>query len=218
MKIEKITENKIRAIVNIEDLEKAHTDLHSIMTKALETQGLVLKILSQAEKEVGFKTDGCKLLIEAFSSPDNSFVFTITKYHISPDEKEFNNITSLRKKPIAKRKSINFNNTSAIFAFHNFENFCTFSNCISNIHKLDLKLLSKTSSLYLYNNTYYLVLSKINVDYPLLNMFYSNLSEFGKLVNYSKEFENKLLEHGTVIMKKNAINTCVKYFSDNTST
>lgn len=215
MKIEKITENKIRAIVNIEDLEKAHTDLHSIMTKALETQGLVLEILSKAEKEVGFKTDGCKLLIEAFSSSDNSFVFTITKYHVSPDEKDINNIQSLKKKLIAKRKSINLNSTTAFFSFDNFENFCAFSNCVSKIHELDLKLLSKNSCLYLYNNTYYLVLSKINVEYPLLNRFYSTISEFGKVVNYSKEFENKLLEHGTVIMKKHAISTCVKYFSDN---
>ena len=213
MKIEKITENKIRAIINAEDLEKVHADLHSIMTKALETQGLVLEILSRAEKEVGFQTEGCKLLIEAFSS-DDSFIFTITKYDTSLNEKNISSPTTLKKKLIAKRKLINFENTTAIFAFDNFENFCDFSNYISNIHELNIKNLSKNCSLYLYNNTYYLILSEINTNYSLLNRFYSSVSEFGKLVNCSKEFESKLLEHGTVIIKKNAIDIGIKYFSN----
>ena len=215
MKIEKLTENKIRAIVNIEDLEKSHKDLHSIMTKALETQGLVLEILSKAEKEVGVKTDGCKLLIEAFSSSDDVFIFTITKYQPSSNEKLINRPQSINAKLIAKRKSINLKNTTAFFSFDSFDNFCNFSNCISNIHEIDLKSLSKNFSLYLYNNTYYLVLTKVNINYPFLNRFYSTVAEFGKVVNYSKQFENKLLEHGTVIMKRNAIDTSLKYFSDN---
>ena len=37
-------------------------------------------MLLKAEKEVGFYTEGYKLLVEAFSSPDGLFVFTITKY------------------------------------------------------------------------------------------------------------------------------------------
>ena len=60
------------------------------------------------------------------------------------------------------------------------------------------------------------MLTKINTNYPLLTRFYSTVSEFGKLVNYSKQFENKLFEHGTVIMKKNAIDISLKYFSNNT--
>ena len=80
MKIEKLTENKIRVVINLDDLMKKDLDSHSIMTKSVETQGLILDILLKAEKELGFKTEGCKLLIEAFSCGEDAFVFTITKY------------------------------------------------------------------------------------------------------------------------------------------
>ena len=38
-------------------------------------------MLEQAKKEVGFNTDGCKLLIESFTS-DDILIFTITKYSL----------------------------------------------------------------------------------------------------------------------------------------
>lgn len=81
MKIEKITENKIRILVKSEDLDFENLDLHTIMTKAIEQpQGFFLDLLNRAEAEVGFNTDGYKLLIEAYSSIDEDLVFTITKY------------------------------------------------------------------------------------------------------------------------------------------
>ena len=80
MKIEKLTEDKIRIIVNPSDLELENLDMKSIMTKAIDRQGFFVKKKKKAKDEVGFNTDGCKLLIEAFSSSDDILVFTITKY------------------------------------------------------------------------------------------------------------------------------------------
>ena len=102
MKIEKLTENKIRVIINDEDLKQNHTDLHTIMTKSLENQGLFLNILSKAEKEVGFYTENCKLLIEAFSTPDDLFVFTITKY----SENDFTDVLLNSPKKLKEKLSI----------------------------------------------------------------------------------------------------------------
>ena len=85
MKIEKLTENKIRIIIDLDDLDEKNMDLHSLMKKAIESPYLISNILVRAEKELGFKTDGCKLLIEAFSSLDNIYIFTITKYEQCED-------------------------------------------------------------------------------------------------------------------------------------
>ena len=54
MKIEKLTENKIRIILKSEDFKDKNIDLHTIMTKTAESQGLFLEILNKAKKEVGF--------------------------------------------------------------------------------------------------------------------------------------------------------------------
>ena len=209
MKIEKLTENKIRVIINDEDLKQNHTDLHTIMTKSLENQGLFLNILSKAEKEVGFYTENCKLLIEAFSTSDDMFVFTITKY----SENDFKDaLPNNPKKLTVKRKAVNISNSDAIYKFNDFEEFCNFCNCINNKNQFEINKLSKHISLYLYNNTYYLVLSNIKTDYKNIKIFYNTISEFGKFVSNSNTFKTKLLEHGTSIIKKNAISIGIKYF------
>ena len=54
MKIEKITENKIRIIINFDDLKAKNIDVHSIMSNSLESQSLFQDLLKEAEKTVGF--------------------------------------------------------------------------------------------------------------------------------------------------------------------
>ena len=48
MKIEKITENKIRIILSLSDLEEEHIDLHSFMSNSAESQALFCSLLSKA--------------------------------------------------------------------------------------------------------------------------------------------------------------------------
>ena len=75
-----------------------------------------------------------------------------------------------------------------------------------------LLLISKNISLYLYHDIYYLVLSNINTTYEQIRTFYSTISEFATLTSHSETFKMKLFEHGKIIMKKNAIETGIKYF------
>ena len=208
MKIEKLTEDKIRIIVNPSDLELENLDMKSIMTKAIDRQGFFVHMLEKAKDEVGFNTDGCKLLIEAFSSSDDILVFTITKY----SEKEpLKNIDSSKKLTV-KRKSLNIKNKEAIYRFRSFDEFCDFCECINKEYKFDINKLSKNTYLYLYNNTYYLFMKNIVIEETALKNFYSIASEFLIPVHHSNNFENKLLEHGKLIIKGNSIVTGIKYF------
>ena len=70
MQIEKLTENKIRIILNLDDLKENNIDLHSFMSSSLETQDLFYNMLAKAEKEIGFKTKDYKLMIEAIAIPE----------------------------------------------------------------------------------------------------------------------------------------------------
>ncbi len=208
MKIEKLTEDKIRIIVNPSDLELENLDIKSIMHKAVERQGFFVHMLEKAKDEVGFDTDGCKLLIEAFSSSDDILVFTITKY----SEKNITQTANYNKTLKVKRKSLNITNKRAIYKFKNFDIFCDFCECIDKEYKFDVKKLSKNTCLYLYNDTYYLLMKNINIQDMAIKNFYSIASEFLMPVNYSNNFESKLLEHGKLIIKGNAIITGIKYF------
>ena len=76
MKIEKLTENKIRVIINSSELSMPYNNNNNIIINSIESQKLFLDILKKAEKEVDFYTDGYKLLIETFSSIDDFLVFS----------------------------------------------------------------------------------------------------------------------------------------------
>ncbi len=207
MKIEKLTENKIRIILSIEDLEKNNVDFKSILNNSAESQTLLLTMLNKAEKEVGFYTKDSKILIEAFGSSTGQLIFTITKF--SPENAQ---TLSPKKKLSVKRKIVSLDNKVAIYSFKNFDTFCDFCSSISiNILK-NLKDLCKSISLYLYNDTYYLIISNINTEFKYLKAFYSTVSEFSNFVSNSAQFEGKLLEHGEVVIKNNAIKKGIQLF------
>lgn len=210
MKIEKLTDNKIRVIVNLDDLEKNNVDMHSFLTKAINSQKLFFDILKKAEKEVNFYTDGCKLLIETFSPTDDILVFTITKFSASDFKTSIND--SKKKKLVTKRKTFKLQSAQSIYSFEDFDTFCNFCCSINNLTNFNAQMLSKNVVLYLYNNTYYLVLKNINTDYKYITMFNSIISEFAKSSSFSASFSNKLLEHGELIIKKDAINMGIRYF------
>ena len=210
MKIEKLTEDKIRIIVSSSDLELENMDVKSIMSKALEHQGFFTHMLEKAKDEVGFDADGCKLLIEAFSTSDDILVFTITKYDNTSNKILNPNKVGLK----VKRKSLNTKNKQALYKLKSFDEFCDFCECINNEYKFDIKKLSKNTYLYLYNNTYYLFMKNISINNIALNNFYSIASEFLLPVHYSNIFENKLLEYGKTVIKGNAILTGIKYFAN----
>lgn len=206
MKIEKLTENKIRVIINSDEFGTNDLNVHNLMTKAIEKQDILGTILKKAEKEVSFYTDGCKLLIEAFSSLEDVFVFTITKF--SPDNEV------KKKKLVAKRKAFHKPSHYAICQFETFDAFCEFCNRIKYLHKTQSTKLAKNIALYKWKHNYFLVLKQINTQCETINLFYSILSEFGKLLSFSEHFETKLLEHGTIVIKKNAIDIGINFFTN----
>ena len=211
MKIEKLTDNKIRVIVDSSDLKENNLNIHTLFKKEVQGKNFFLDMLKQAKKEVGFNTDGCKLLIEAFSGTEDNFILTITKYKTSENQ-EFENSS---QKIIIKRKLPKNPTKQAIYKFNNFDEYCDFCNCLNHNINFDIRMFSPDISLYLLNNNYYMVVKNINSNYKYSKSFYSLISEFSIPLDYSNIFENKLIEYGKSIMKKNAILINLQYFNKN---
>ena len=78
MKFEKITDTKIKIILDINDIK-----LHNISTNNFfnnsSSQKLLQIMLSEAEKEIGFKVDDSRLLVEAITNSNQEYIFTISK-------------------------------------------------------------------------------------------------------------------------------------------
>ena len=202
MKIERITENKIRVILKKDDLKNKSIDMNKILLSSPESQSLFLEILDRAKEEINFNTDGHKLLIEAFLQENDIIVCTITKFIEKSNKRKKYMTTSNEKKSTLKN--------CYIYQFEDLEYFCNFCSFIHK--KMSLKGLFRSSILYFYKDTYYLVLNGINNSNNSLENFHSISLEFFNFPTLSKNFEFKLKEHGRIVMKNNAIATGIKHF------
>ncbi len=201
MKIEKITNNKIRIILNIEEISSNNLDLKDFINNDPKTHKFFLDILNKAEKDFGFYTKDCKLLIEAFSSLDEVCVFTITKFS-----------TKKKKTTLKLKKQANKSFTSyAVYKFDSFDEFCGLCELL-NKSNLPITNICKKISLYLYNDTYYLIFSKLNLSYRSFKKLFSIISEFATAIPKPFHFDAKIIEFGKPIIKQNALKTGIKYF------
>lgn len=211
MKIEKLNEDKIRITLNIDDLEAEHIDFHTFMSNPIESQDIFLDMLEKAEKEVGFVTEDYRLMIEALAMNDGNFILTVTR--IESDKKE--KLCYKKKKVNIKRKNTTIRSNVAIYRFETFEDFCEFCNFTKNSILHNINKLSNSTSLYTYNEKYYLVFSEIDINSNLLKILCSCITEFAHFVTESSLFIHKLDEHGKILIKDSAINTCLKHFCSN---
>lgn len=212
MKIEKLDENKIRITLNLEDLKEHNIDLHSFMSNSIESQGIFLDMLDTAEKEVGFNTDDCRIMIEALALKNGIFILTITKFEVK-DKKPNETITSLKKKNLhIKRKSPKLTSSKTIYSFDSFDAFCDFCNFLENsIFKKQLHEFAKSSDLYEYNSNYYLIFTGINLSSKVVGFIFPAISEFAHFVDNSELFERKIIEYGTPVIKDSAISTAIEF-------
>lgn len=188
MKIEKLSENKIRFTFNHLDLQKNHIDVHSFMANSIESQSLFLTMLDEAEREVGFITDNYKLCIEALALTDGNFMITVTRM-----EKEILNSTRVQ----ARRKEVMDTNQTLIFQFSNFDDVCNLENFLSiSLPKL-IHYFSESNSLYQYNGYFFLILENVNCED--IRTLSSVISEFAIFVEHSDLVVHKIKECGKLV-------------------
>lgn len=207
MKIEKLTDNKIRVILKPKDFKDGNINIKSLLLPTPESQSLFLEILNRAKEEVDFDTEGHKILVEAFWENDDIFVFTITKYIDSNN----NLLTTPKKYVTAKKKNYTLNSKLGIYQFKTFDDFCDFCNSINSI--TNYNRIFKSSILYFYNDLYFLVINGFSLSNKSVHSMHAYLLEFSKFLTNDSNFEIKLIEHGKVVIKNNAIKTGIKYFA-----
>ena len=167
MKIEKLNENRIRITFNSSDLQENNIDVHSFMSNSIESQSLFLTMLDEAEREVGFITDNYKLSIEAIALSNGTFIITVTR--IEKETLKSTRVQAHRKNPVTQTNTL-------IYKFSNFDNLCNFQNFLSTSLPNLIEPLSGSTSLYHYNQCFFLILQ--NIDSQLLPKISGAISEF----------------------------------------
>lgn len=206
MQFEKINEDKIRIIFNIQDLKDKNINYQEFMANPIASQTIFLDMLSQAEKEIGFVTNNYQLMIEALASSDGSFVLTITR----SKEAKARGTKKLKAKP--KLLSLNDPLPTLIYKFNNFDDFYDLCNFITDEHASKLPKTFHKAILYEYNEELYLLLkTSPKADIKEVKYIISLINEFSNnIVQTSELFQNKLTEYGKIIIKNNCFIKLIK--------
>lgn len=208
MKFEKLSENKIRVTLTIQDLNEKEIDFHVFMSNPIQSQSILLDMLEEAKKEVGFDPEDYNLKIEALSLADTNFIFTITK--VIP---EIEKPKATKKKFTVKKKSLTPSSTQAVYNFRSFDDFCGFLQLLEKSNLLIFaEKVAHSIFLYRYKENYYLLMEHISPEIVNKIKFYANITEFAKYITNSRVFASKLKECGTLIIKNNALQIGCQYF------
>lgn len=196
MKIEKVTQNKIKITLTSDDMDMWDLDIEKISTNAPQARDFFINIIERAESELSFNIKDSQLLVEAVMKTDGS-VIHISK--INPDSDDINRLTRARIKKIevrVRRKSSN-ENKCVVYIFDKFDDAV-------DACKLITAHFDGYSDFYKYNNKFYLV------------MYYSDsadkhiaiiMSEYGTKVDKYNSLIGMLNEHGELMIKEHAVKT-----------
>lgn len=192
MKIEKLDNDKIRIILNIEDLKNNNIDFHSFMSNSKESQNLFLYMLDIAEEQLGFITDNYKVSIETMYLNNGSFVLNITRFKTD----------SFLKTPrvTTKRKDFSSDPNSSIYVFSSIDDFLDFYSKFTSCINLDIFKDCKYS-LYYFESKYYMIINSDCLNTKYRNLFLYILSEFSNLITNSQSIITNLQEHGKCLCK-----------------
>ena len=184
MKIEKLSESKIKFTVSREDMERWGITVESLITDTPKARELFKILIKRAEDETGFYAKGSNIMIEAQPGKGDAIILFVTNLDM-----HLQSLGKGRLRAKAVQQSTHF-----IYEFENFDDLCEFAKLKNNIEK---------SSLYSFEKNYYLV---------LFESCSAIINEYGKEMKKNEITLPYLKEHGKCIAEKDALITIEKYF------
>lgn len=208
MKFKRLSENKLKIIVESDEIPDCG-NFDDFIGNSSDARDAFIDILDKACSQVGFNTKDYKVKIDAAVLSNGNLVFTITKLLKLKSSRIAVTPRKISKK-ITRTDTKDLN--LIIYRFEDFDDFMHFCSYLKQINISNIRNLSKSIELYTYNGYYYLALDSINDNYKDISRFYSSITEFSKYFSSKEMFVSVLKERGNLIIKNNAIVTCMKKF------
>ena len=185
MKFEKLSENKIKITLTLEELLARKINIKDIEKDSTIARNLFLDLISETELHDEFISSDSQLFIEASSDNNNLFVVTITKVELIPELKDYENIPTSNSTLIDNKKSkaktkksktkISYKVSSYIYEYDNLDTIIDMSSTL----KKQSCFIGK-NSLYKYEDKYFIIFSKSSVRNAKFIKTFVILSEYSK--------------------------------------
>ncbi|OON98381.1 MAG: competence protein [Epulopiscium sp. Nele67-Bin004] len=215
MKIEKISETQIRITLNHDDLLTRNIKLTELAYGSSKAQALFQDMMSKAYEDFGFETTNVPLMIEAVPLSVDSIMIVVTKVDAPEQIEERLGLTGERpthrtfkdEVDLLEHTTTHEPEEKADSLMYRFENLDDVTSCAHQIQRLYFG----ESSVHKYAEKYFLLINTNNNTKTDMSILVSVLNEFGRRAHTSTLNEFFLLEHGTPIIKENAIDIMAKY-------
>lgn len=199
MKVEKISENQIKFVLNQSDLTERGINIAELVTSSEKTHGLLREMMDTALAEFDFQSDGAPLMIEAMPLSAESVVIIVTKIN---SLEEFEDKLSLLPRTVknepASEPPVNIESENIlIYKFSCFDDAA--AACASLYTDFEFE-----SGLYEKRGTYYLIIESSSEFFDF-NAFESILSEYGERYISTELSQYHIYEHGEPVIKKSAV-------------
>lgn len=220
MKFEKLSDNKIKITLTLDELVARKIDIKAIEKDSSIARNLFLDLISETDLHEDFLSSDSQLFIEAASDNNNLFIVTITKVELIPELKDYEGLTSKKsfkinkktntnKKSSTSRLSKNTTNdkenilykvSSYIYEYETMDTIIDMCNTL----KVNDSFVGK-NTLYKFENKYFLIFSKYSVKNKKFLKTFSILSEYSNAYYNLDIFDASIKERAEIIIKDKAI-------------
>lgn len=205
LKIERLSENKIKIIIDAADIRAWNVDLKNFIDNTPEAQDMFYYALKQAERDVDFCIGKSQLMVETLPLADNGFVMMVSKLEgdVAVAEALQKAGKRIKQTEFKVRRRSRAHSLLRIFKFDDFESLCDGIREIFEIYIGESRLIK-------YQGEFYLEL--VPRDAFGLFELENILSEFSVKIPEPLIIQGVLNEHGLVMMDANAISLIAENF------
>lgn len=204
MEIIMISENKLKLMLTRQELEEFDLEAEELDYSKTETKRMFWDILNRLKHNVGFQTDGCRVLVQLFPSKDGGCEMFITKiadlrYH-APSETEADpeilSLTPVHYKPSHRTGQ---KGKPGAFGFDQLNWLITVCRRLMGIG-----YTGKSSAYISDDRRFYLFLDGLDPTGYLPLDEYSFIAEYGSTENV-EALQSFLCEHGRLLCERDAV-------------
>ncbi|ETT44124.1 genetic competence negative regulator [Paenibacillus sp. FSL R7-0204] len=200
MRIERLSQDKIRIFLTFDDLSERGIQKEDMWQEVPKVHDLFTEMMDQAYSELGFDATG-PLAVEVFALPAQGMVVIVTRgkydHHQYGGAGEDELPEEIYEMEVTLEQS-----DSIVYAFRDFEVL------VEAAHVLIGNITSQ-GQLYSYNDKWYLYFDPKEFEEAALSGLVGVLAEFG---DSSPVTQAVLAEYGKTVMAENAIQTLCNHF------
>ncbi|WP_127530783.1 genetic competence negative regulator [Paenibacillus kobensis] len=203
MKIERLSQDKIRIFLTFDDLLERGIQKEDMWREIPKVNELFSEMMDQAHSELGFEASG-PLAVEVFALPAQGMVVIVTRGKVNLHADDSSHEDEETDEDVYELEVTLEQSDIVMYAFRDFEDV------ISVSRQLKQSALTEDGRLFAYNGKYILAIDPSFIDPARHNALIALLAEFGEATSVT---EAVLEEYGKTIMNEGAIRQLCQHFS-----